>query len=93
MILGRLAIDLKWQKRHLGKALLKDAILKTAAVSEVAGIKAFIVHAISSEARQFYLQNGFIDSPIEMTLILPLKDILKTGKHLPAYEKIGFEPS
>ena len=81
MILGRLAIDVNWQKRGLGKDLLRDAILKTMAISELAGVKALVVHAISSEAKRFYLENDFIVSPVEMALILPVKDILKNIKH------------
>lgn len=77
MILGRLAIDKTKQKLGLGKALLKDAILKTLTVSKEVGVKALVVHAISEEAKQFYLSHGFISSPIEMTLMLPLKDIIK----------------
>lgn len=77
MILGRLAIDTKWQNRGLGMALLRDAILKTIAISEIACVKALVVHAISSEAKQFYKSNDFIDSPAELTLMLPVKDILR----------------
>lgn len=78
VVLGRLAIDKNWQRKGLGQALLKDAILKTIAASEIVGAKALVVHAISSEAKQFYKANGFIDSStIEMTVMLPMKDILK----------------
>lgn len=77
MVLGRLAIDKRCQKRGLGKDLLRDAILRTLAVSEIAAVKALVVHAISPAAKQFYLENDFINSPAEMTLILPLKDIIQ----------------
>lgn len=77
MVLGRLAIDRKWQFQGLGKALLRDAILKTVAISKIAGVKGLLVQAISEEATQFYLKNDFIHSTVEMTLILPIKDILK----------------
>ena len=77
MVLGRLAVDKSKQKLGLGKALLRDAILKTALVSEMAGVKALVVHAISPDAKEFYIKHDFIDSPIEMSLMLPIKYVLK----------------
>ena len=40
-----LAVDLTWQGRGLGKALVKDALLRTAAATDIAGIRALLVHA------------------------------------------------
>ncbi|MCG7922640.1 MAG: GNAT family N-acetyltransferase [Candidatus Thiodiazotropha lotti] len=77
MVLGRLAIDKEHQGKKLGDALLRDAILRILQAAEIAGIKAILVHAISEEAKQFYLDRSFTISPTEpMTLILPLESIL-----------------
>lgn len=74
MILGRLAIDQSYQNKGLGRALLKDSVLRTIKVSQEAGIKALLVHAISDSAAHFYKRYGFIESPISaMTLMLPIK--------------------
>lgn len=79
MVLGRLAIDQQYQGKMLGDALLRDAILRIIQAADIAGIKAILVHAISEEARKFYLDRSFIVSPSEpMTLVLPLVSI--TGK-------------
>jgi predicted GNAT family N-acyltransferase len=76
MVLGRLAIDLKMQGQQLGAALLKDALLRTLAVSRDVGIRAVLVHAISANARQFYQNYGFQVSPLDpMTLMLPIQHI------------------
>lgn len=76
MLLGRLAIDHKYQGRGLGDALLRDAILRIIQASEIAGIKAIIVHAISQRAKQYYLARSFIESPANpMIMILPLGSI------------------
>ena len=76
MVLGRLAIDLSVQGQKLGGALLKDALLRTLSVAENVGIRAVLVHAISEEAKRFYLQYGFQVSPIDpMTLLLPIRHI------------------
>ncbi len=76
MILGRLAVDLAWQNHGLGKALLRDAILRTIQVSEIVGVKALLVHALSDAAVRFYESNGFYPSPTHVrTLFLPLTEV------------------
>jgi len=75
MVLGRLAVDSGYQGQGLGRALLKDAILRTLQAADIAGIRAILVHAISDEARHFYERAGFHPSPIEpMTLMITLND-------------------
>ena len=76
MVLGRLAIDARMQGQRLGSALLKDALLRTLSVSKNVGIRAILVHAISDDAKRFYLGYGFQGSPIDpMTLMLPIRHI------------------
>ncbi|MCH9689783.1 MAG: GNAT family N-acetyltransferase, partial [Gammaproteobacteria bacterium] len=78
MVLGRLAVDLAWQKHGIGKGLLKDAVLRTIKVSHSAGIRALLIHAISEPAKHFYKRYGFIESPIDpMTLMMTMRDIKK----------------
>ncbi|WP_456387727.1 GNAT family N-acetyltransferase [Desulfolithobacter sp.] len=73
MVLGRLAVDLRWQKNGIGRGLLKDAVLRTIQAAKYAGIRALVVHALSEEARKFYLRHGFLESPLnQFTLMLPL---------------------
>ena len=75
-VLGRLAIDQQHQGLRIGSGLLKDAMLRTLVVSSHIGVKAMLVHAISDEAKQFYRQYGFTESPFNpMTLLLPVKHI------------------
>lgn len=76
MVLGRLAIDHRYQGQGLGKALLRDAILRVLQAADIAGIKAILVHALSDEAKRFYEEYGFIafkDQP--MTLALPIEGL------------------
>ena len=73
IVLGRLAVDLANQGQGIGKALLRDAILRVLRAAEIVGIRAILVHAISDEAKRFYLSHGFEESPIEpMSLCLAL---------------------
>ena len=46
--------------------MLKDAVLRMIAVSENAGVRALLVHALNEPARQFYLHRGFFVSPINL---------------------------
>lgn len=75
MVLGRLAIDAGFQGRGLGRALLRDAVLRTLQAADIAGIRAMLVHAISDEAKRFYERCGFQASPVDpMTLMITLRD-------------------
>ena len=75
MVLGRLAVDLGCQRHGLGKALLRDAILRTIQVSELVGVKALLVHALSNPAVCFYEAHGFHPSPTHpRTLFLSLSE-------------------
>jgi len=76
MILARLAVDLQHQGAGLGKALLKDALLRTAQAADIAGIRALLVHAKDEPARQWYLNWEFEPSPSDpFHLFLLMKDI------------------
>lgn len=75
MVLGRLAVDQQWQHAGLGRSLLRDAALRTLSVSQQAGIKALLVHALSEDVKYFYMHYGFQESPLDpMTLIISLQN-------------------
>jgi GNAT superfamily N-acetyltransferase len=76
VILARLAIDSSCQGRGLGRALFRDAALRTIRAADTIGIRGIVVHAISIPAKDFYLALGFDVSPLEpMTLTITLKDL------------------
>jgi GNAT superfamily N-acetyltransferase len=73
VVLGRLAIDSRSQRRGLGAALLQDALLRCHGAADDVGIAGVLVHALSDNARAFYEQAGFLPSPIHpLTLVLPI---------------------
>ena len=75
-VLGRLAIDRSWQGKGLGRALFRDCALRVAHAADTIGIRGIVVHAISDQAKAFYLALGFDPSPAEpMTLMVTLADI------------------
>lgn len=77
LLLARLAVDLRAQKKGIGAALLRDALERSFALSESVGAAALLIHCRDDRARDFYLANGdFIASPLEpMHLVLPMKEI------------------
>ncbi len=76
MILARLAVDVNHQRVGLGRALLKDALLRTAQAADIAGIRALLVHAKDDVARQWYLNWEFEASATDpFHLYLILKDL------------------
>lgn len=73
MVLARLAVDHRAQGRKLGAALLQDAVNRAITVSQNAGVRALLVHALNDRAKQFYEHFGFQPSPQHhMTLMLGL---------------------
>jgi len=76
MLLARLAIDRSEQGKGLDKALLKDALLRTAQAADIAGIRALLVHAKDDESRAWYEQLDFEASPTDpYHLFLLMKDL------------------
>lgn len=76
MILARLAVDMEYQRKGLGKALLKDALLRTLQAADIAGIRCLLVHAKDDAARQWYLSCDFEPSPADpFQLFLLIKDL------------------
>jgi GNAT superfamily N-acetyltransferase len=76
MILARLAVDRSEQRTGIGRALLKDALLRTAQAADIAGIRALVVHVKNEEARRWYEQFDFEASPSDpLHLFLLMKDL------------------
>ena len=74
MVLARLAVDHRAQGIKLGASLLQDAVGRAVSVSQNAGVRALLVHALHARAKQFYEHYGFQASPSNpMTLVLSLK--------------------
>jgi predicted N-acetyltransferase YhbS len=76
MLLARLAVSVEWQGRGLGAGLMKDAMRRTLQAADIAGIRAFGVHAKDDVARAFYEHFGFTASPSDpFHLFVLVKDL------------------
>jgi GNAT superfamily N-acetyltransferase len=76
MLLARLGVDVGWQGKGIGAGLLRDAILRTMQAADIAGIRAFVVHAKDDAAARFYRHFGFSGSPSDpLHLHVLIKDL------------------
>jgi GNAT superfamily N-acetyltransferase len=76
VVLARLAVDRRWQGKGFGRALFRDAAHRVINAADAIGIRGIVVHAISEEAKKFYLALGFDPSPREpMMLMVTLADV------------------
>jgi GNAT superfamily N-acetyltransferase len=70
-LLGRLAVDKKYQGQRLGSVLLADAVQRVEQASEVLAVYAIVVEALNPSATKFYQSFGFIpfaDQPLKLFL-------------------------
>ena len=75
-IIGRLAVDQRWQRQGLGEYLLIDALTRLYAVSEVMAVHAVIVDAKDDNAAEFYAQYGFAPLADQaLRLFLPMATV------------------
>ncbi len=78
-VLGRFAVDQTWHGQGIGRALFRDSALRVMQAAEAIGIRGMLVHAISEEAKAFYVALGLSESPLEpMTLMVTLSDLRAT---------------
>jgi GNAT superfamily N-acetyltransferase len=80
-LLARLGVDLAHEGRGLGAGLLADAIARTVELGDEIGCRGLLIHAESSDARDFYLRliPELLESPTdELHLVLLMKDVRRT---------------
>lgn len=64
VLLGRLAVDLRYQGQKLGKRMLLRAMAETEAAAQRIGIYALVLDALDEEARSWYLKLDFGFKPV-----------------------------
>lgn len=75
-ILARLAIDTSLQRQGIGRVLVQDAARRVMNAAGSLGMRGILVHAISDEARSYYIALGFEPSHLDpMTLVISLADL------------------
>ncbi|KOF02431.1 GCN5 family acetyltransferase [Roseivirga seohaensis subsp. aquiponti] len=74
-LLGRLAIDNRFQGQGIGKLILIDALKRSCEISKTIGSFAVVVDPIDQDAEHFYTKYGFIKLPDSGKMFLPMKTI------------------
>jgi GNAT superfamily N-acetyltransferase len=69
VVLGRLAIDITWQGKGVGRALLAEVMRRALRASDEVAARLLIVHAISPAAESFYKHHGFTRLPVEAPML------------------------
>ncbi|MFG2087501.1 MULTISPECIES: GNAT family N-acetyltransferase [unclassified Spirillospora] len=79
ILLTRLAVHSGVQGKGLGRAMLRDALVRVANAAEEIGVRALLIHAKDDRAKDFYLRHAeFEPSPTDpLHLFLLLKDLRK----------------
>lgn len=75
ILLGRLAVDNKFQGLGIGKLLLIDALKRSVELSKTIGCFAIVVDPIDQEAEKFYDKYGFIKLPDSGKMFIAMKTI------------------
>jgi len=76
VMLGRLAVATSHHGKGLGCAFFQDAARRIIHAADTIGIRGLVVHALSPEARAFYLSLGLEESPLDtMTLMVTVADL------------------
>jgi GNAT superfamily N-acetyltransferase len=76
MLLARLGVSQQWQGQKIGSGLLRDAVLRTLQVADIAGVRALVVHAKNETARSFYERFDFQPAPTDpLHLFALIKDL------------------
>ena len=69
VVLARLAIARDRQGHGLGRALFQDAANRVIHAADTIGIRGLLVHAISEEAKAFYIRLGLDPSPLDPMIL------------------------
>lgn len=75
ILLGRLAIDMDFQGKGIGRILLIDSLKRCSETSDTVGTFAVIVDPLDDEAERFYEKYGFIKLPDSGKMLIPMKTI------------------
>jgi GNAT superfamily N-acetyltransferase len=69
LLLARLAVDENYQGQGIARVLVRDAVEKALSIQALAGVVCLITHAKNQTAKDFYLNQGFVESPVIENLL------------------------
>ncbi|MFN7307265.1 MAG: GNAT family N-acetyltransferase [Acetobacteraceae bacterium] len=78
-LLGRLAVDRTLHGQGIGRAMLRDAVLRVLQAGEVLAVRGLLVQALNADAQRFYQACGFTSSPADPLILMATMGDLKTA--------------
>ena len=79
VLIGRLAVDRRFEGLGVGESLVSDALVRAATVAETIGLRAIFVDALHEDAARYWQRHGFRplrDDPL--TLYMRMDDVRAT---------------
>ncbi|HNR08635.1 MAG TPA: GNAT family N-acetyltransferase [Saprospiraceae bacterium] len=76
-LLGRLAVDHRYQGQGLGEWLLLDALYRSYTSSEIIGSLGVVTDPLDIEAENFYTKYGFIKLPDSGKMFIAMQTIIQ----------------
>ena len=78
ILIGRLAVDLRFRGQGYGRLLLADALRRSVEVSNAIGVRGVQVDALDERAAEFYRHFGFLSLKADpLQFVIPMHDIRK----------------
>ena len=73
ILLGMLGVDIQHQTKHLGRSLLKDAVVRAMSAAEIIGARALITEPANDHAAGFYEHYGLRHIRDSRMMFVPLR--------------------
>jgi GNAT superfamily N-acetyltransferase len=70
LLIGRFAVDRRFQQQGLGRSLLQDVLERCARLSQEVGFMAILVHPAGEQATAFWRRFGFVPAPTQEPMLL-----------------------
>lgn len=76
IVLGRLAVDKRFQNRGLGTDILRHSLIQAISASDIIGFRAMLIHSLNEKVRDYYEGLGFsrLSEP-DLTVYMPIETI------------------
>jgi predicted N-acetyltransferase YhbS len=81
ILLGQLAVDLRWQGQGIARSLMLHALTTTVRLSEEVGCFCVLTHPLDDHVRALYAAFGFEDLPFDpgRSMAVRIADLVRSG--------------
>jgi len=81
LLLGQLAVDLRWQKKGIARSLMFYALTTAVRLSDQVGCFCVLTHPLDDDVRALYAAFGFEDLPFDpaRSMAVRIADLVRSG--------------